>query len=321
MRATLQKIINYAVKAPSGHNTQPWKFRAEGCSLYIYPDYTRSLQKVDGDHHELFISLGCALENAVVAANAFGYKETVSYHFNGDQDYIRVSLEPTERTKDLNLFLAIDERQVTRSVYNKQNIPATQLVDMVIAARERDVFLNIYDTEEEIAGLVPFVEEAAVLQYGDKDFRRELAEWVRFNDEEAAEQKDGLRSRLLQAPEVPTWMGKLYMNHFVSAEGEAKKARELVESSSALVLFTALNNNKEGWVNLGRCYERMALMATALGIRHAHVNMPCEERAVREKLKRSLGYVTEEPLLLIRLGYAEAAPRSYRRRLEEVMEA
>jgi hypothetical protein len=321
MRATLQKIINYAVKAPSGHNTQPWKFRAEGCSLYIYPDYTRSLQQVDGDHHELFISLGCALENTVVAANAFGYRETVTYHFTGDQDFIRISLEPTERTKDLNLFLAIDDRQVTRSVYNKQSIPAGQLVDMIVAARERDVFLNIFDTEEEINSLLPFVEEAAALQYGNKDFRKELAQWVRFNDEEAAGQKDGLRSRSLHTPEVPTWMGRLYMNHFVSAEGEAKKARELVQSSSALVLFTALNNTKESWVNLGRCYERIALMATALGIRHAHVNMPCEEKAVREKLKRSLGYVDEEPLLLIRLGYAQATPRSYRRRVEEVMEA
>ena len=321
MRATLQKIINYAVKAPSGHNSQPWKFRAEGASLYIYPDYSRSLQQVDGDRHELFISLGCALENAVVAANAYGYRETITYHFSGDRDYIRLDLEAGERTRDLSLFMAIGERQVTRSAYNKQSIPATQLVDMVVAARERDVFLNIFDTEEEIDSLLPFVEEAALRQYGDKDFRRELADWVRFNDDEAAEQKDGLRSRSLPAPEVPGWMGRLYLNHFVSGAGEAKKARELVQSSSALVLFTTLNNTKEGWVNLGRCYERIALMATSQGIRHAHVNMPCEEKTVREKMKRWLGYGAEEPLLLIRLGYAEATPRSYRRRVEEVMEA
>ena len=320
MRATLQKIISYAIKAPSGHNTQPWRFSIEGDRLFIYPDYSRSLRTVDEDHHELFISLGCALENAVIAANSFGYKEKIIYHFNDEQDRIEIQLEASERAKDLNLFAAISERQVTRSIYNKQTIPTGQLIDMIISAREKDVFLNLFDTEEEIASLLPFVEEAVTLQYADKDFRKELAEWVRFNDDAALTQKDGLRSQSLDAPTVPTWMGKMYLNHFVSAAGEAKKARELVQSSSALLLFTTLNNTKEGWVNLGRCYERIALKTTALGIRHAHVNMPCEEKTVREKLKRALGYVSEEPLLLIRLGYAEPTPSSYRRQVEEVLQ-
>lgn len=38
---TYLKIIKYAVKAPSGHNTQPWKFRIENNSILILPDFAR----------------------------------------------------------------------------------------------------------------------------------------------------------------------------------------------------------------------------------------------------------------------------------------
>ena len=49
--------------------------------------------------------------------------------------------------------------------------------------------------------------------------------------------------------------------------------------------------------------------------------MPCDEESVRVKLKDKLGLDTGEPLLLIRMGYSESAPRSYRRRVTEVLEA
>ncbi|MDR2125987.1 MAG: hypothetical protein LBP63_04070, partial [Prevotellaceae bacterium] len=56
-------MVSYAVKAPSGHNTQPWKFNIFDYSIEIVPDLTKALPAVDGNHRELFISLGCALEN------------------------------------------------------------------------------------------------------------------------------------------------------------------------------------------------------------------------------------------------------------------
>jgi hypothetical protein len=290
MRATLQKIINYAVKAPSPRDARPWTFRAEGCSLFIYPDYTRGASAAEGDSHELFIALGCAVENAVVAANAFGYREMVTCRFSDDQDYVRITLEPSESTNGQDLFLAIEEQEATRSVYKAQAIPAEQLADLALQARERDVFLKIFDTGEELRRLLPLVEEAAALQCRDKDY----PSWLRSPAGE-----------LMERASVPRWMGRMYSAHTDAVKVEARKARELVQGSAALVLFATLNNNREGWVNLGRSYQRLTLRATALGIRHSLLNMPCEEKTVCEKLKRELGYGSEEPLLLIRLGYAE----------------
>jgi nitroreductase len=63
----IQKIIEYGIKAPSGHNTQPWKFTVNGNEVRILPDFDRALPIVDADNHALYISLGCAAENIILA--------------------------------------------------------------------------------------------------------------------------------------------------------------------------------------------------------------------------------------------------------------
>lgn len=90
----MREIIHYATLAPNGHNTQPWKFAITQNAIEIYPDYTRRLPVVDPDNREMWISLGCALENLLLAAAASGYAANVIYP--GSTDAITVNL-----TKDL----------------------------------------------------------------------------------------------------------------------------------------------------------------------------------------------------------------------------
>ena len=66
-------MVEYAIKAPSGHNTQPWLFRINENSIEIHPNFDRALPVVDFDNRELFISLGCALENLCITALEKGY--------------------------------------------------------------------------------------------------------------------------------------------------------------------------------------------------------------------------------------------------------
>ena len=62
-----QKIIEYATKAPSGHNTQPWKFEVSENEIQIHPDFHRALPIIDPNNHALYIGLGCAAENTILA--------------------------------------------------------------------------------------------------------------------------------------------------------------------------------------------------------------------------------------------------------------
>src|SRR5215212_1263380 len=69
----LRFVLNYAVLAPSGHNTQPWLFGLSGDEEELYADRTRGLPVVDPEDRALIIGCGAALFYLRTALRHFGY--------------------------------------------------------------------------------------------------------------------------------------------------------------------------------------------------------------------------------------------------------
>jgi hypothetical protein len=112
----LIKVAEFAIKAPSGHNTQPWKFKLEDDAITIFPDYQRTLPIADPDNHELFISLGCELENLVIAASQFGYYTDIEMKMEDPyKESILVKFSPGNDEKNYTLFKNIEIRQSPRN--------------------------------------------------------------------------------------------------------------------------------------------------------------------------------------------------------------
>lgn len=65
-------LLRHAILAPSSHNTQPWSFDVHDNRLEVHADLTRWLRVADADRRELHVSLGCAIENLVLAAEYVG---------------------------------------------------------------------------------------------------------------------------------------------------------------------------------------------------------------------------------------------------------
>jgi hypothetical protein len=70
---------------------------------------------------------------------------------------------------------------------------------------------------------------------------------------------------------------------------------------------------------VGRAYERFALQASVMGVRHAHVNMPVELAALRPAFGSAIGLGQQRPDLVIRFGRGPTMPRSLRRPVEAVL--
>src|SRR5262245_760606 len=68
----LRDYVRFGTLAPNSHNTQPWKFQLGADSIDILPDFSRRTPIVDPDDHHLYVTLGCAAQNVVIAANATG---------------------------------------------------------------------------------------------------------------------------------------------------------------------------------------------------------------------------------------------------------
>jgi hypothetical protein len=78
-------------------------------------------------------------------------------------------------------------------------------------------------------------------------------------------------------------------------------------------------DDKEHWVQAGRSYQRFALQATLLGLKHAFVNQAVEVPAVRTQLSGLLGLGDKRPDLIVRYGYGAPMPKSLRRPLSDVI--
>lgn len=117
MSAHMHELVRYATLAANGHNTQPWKFVIKDKLIEIHPDYTRRLPVVDPQDRELWISLGCALENLLLAGRAAGYAAEVHYPDVVDFIQIRVAAD----TPQPSPLLA--GRKVTPCTLNRLQLP------------------------------------------------------------------------------------------------------------------------------------------------------------------------------------------------------
>ena len=114
---TLRRIVELATRAPSVHNTQPWRWRGGPHSLELYADRSRQLSAGDPEGRNLVISCGVALHHAQVAADALGWGAMVTRFPDPDQPDLlaRVALAPSTPSRHApELLEAIDKRCTDR---------------------------------------------------------------------------------------------------------------------------------------------------------------------------------------------------------------
>lgn len=311
----LMALVYYATLAANGHNTQPWKFAIKDNLIEIHPDYSRQLTVVDPNHRELWISLGCALENLVIAARASGYIVDITYP--DETDFIHVQLT-ADTPQGSPLFDAIPLRQNTRSAYDGRLIKNEDLDQLQALQLEPGVTLQFATNPKAMETFLEYVNLGNLAQYADSAFLDELIEWLRFNKKEALSSLDGLYSRCSGNPEVPRWLGKMFVagaKPQQQADADAAKFR----TSPVAVVVASESDDKVSWVRTGQVYERLALMMTLLNIKSAFLNQPIEVSSLRGQFQSAIGIGSSLPQLLVRFGYAESMPRSLRRPVEDVL--
>ncbi|MBE9111273.1 hypothetical protein IQ273_17850 [Nodosilinea sp. LEGE 07298] len=77
---------------------------------------------------------------------------------------------------------------------------------------------------------------------------------------------------------------------------EHEKCTRQLRSSAGVAVFVSEVSNQAHWVEVGRCYDRFALQATALGIRHAFLNQPMEGQRCGPSLPRHWDWVRNGPI-------------------------
>lgn len=86
---TLRDAVQLACRAPSVHNSQPWRWVAEGGALRLYVDRDRTVPGTDRSGREAILSCGAALDHLGVAMLASGWRAEIERFPNpNDPDHL-----------------------------------------------------------------------------------------------------------------------------------------------------------------------------------------------------------------------------------------
>jgi hypothetical protein len=309
-----RELVRFATLAANSHNTQPWIFSARGNEVTIAPDFARRCPAVDPDDHHLFVSLGCAAENLVLAASMLGWRA----HPVIEGDRIVIALEEAPPATSA-LADAIPVRQCTRAVFDGRPVAPDMLRQLENACREPNVSAILMTERAAIAGVTDYVLEGNTAQMRDKAFMRELVSWMRFNETDAVATMDGLFSRASGNPSLPGWVARPLLKFFFTESGENRKYRAELDSSAGVVVLAADRSDTSHWIAVGRACQRFGLQATALGLKYSFINQPVEVAALRPQFAASLGLGARRPDIVMRFGTGPDLQKSLRRPPELVM--
>lgn len=277
----MREIIRHSTLAASGHNAQPWLFEISEGRIEIYPDYSRKLPSVDPQNRELWISLGCALENLCIAAKELGYDPQISYPL--ERECIRVDIYSMKAIEG-SPFESIPLRQNTRTGYDRQKVDGQDLIKVEAIPLEQGIVVEILDSDKKLEKVLEYVHAGNLVQIADSGFREELIHWIRFNKRESLASLDGLDSRCLGLPPSPRWIGEGVMRR-TSPDKQATSDAKLLRSSAGVIVISSDSDSKSSWVRTGQVYQRLALMLTSLNIKSAFLNQPIEVPLIRTQFQ------------------------------------
>lgn len=311
-------LVHYATLAASSHNTQPWRFRCDRGRILIRPDLARRCPVVDPDDHHLYVSLGCAVENLLHAARAAGFEGHVS--FQPECGATTVELEPRTALRT-PLFEAIPRRQCTRSEYDGKALTAGELALLSRSGGADGVSVQLSTARHTRDQVADYVAEGNRRQFSSPAWKSELRTWLRYSAAEAVACGDGLYGPVMGSPSAPRWLGSLATRLALSAAAQNRRDIEGIRRSGAIAVIVSQQDDPAHWLAAGRCYQRLALQATVLGIAHAFINQPVEIASLRERFADALGIDGGRPDLVLRLGRGPTMPATLRRPVEAVIDA
>jgi hypothetical protein len=309
------ELVRFATLAANSHNTQPWLFEARNETIVIKPDPGRRCRVVDPEDRHVVASLGCATENLVLTADAIGLETDVAF-----QSADRAALISLRRAKARSrpAFEAITRRQSTRLPFDPSPISPDELRSVEAAIVKPGVRARFLTARHDLNQLKDFIVQGNTAQCQNADFVDELCRWVRFNQSQAAQTRDGLYVGSSGNPSLPRWLGRSIFPLVFTADAENPKYVEQIDGCAGALVLYAEPDNPSGWYNVGRAAQRFQLETAARDISTSFVNQPVEVASVRAEFSTWLGDRLR-PALIIRFGRGNTLPVSLRRSVSEVL--
>lgn len=279
-------LIKAAIMAANAHNAQPWLFRIQGEVIDLYADLSRNLGAMDPMLREMYISLGCALENLTIAAYANGYvPDVVCYPGSFDHIHVaRIRLSAAVREAS-DLYHAIPLRHTDRSAYDTARKLPDSLQASLRQLKEEGNVVDLAWFEEATARkrMGELIVNATKAIVADADQSRDSHRWYRHDWDDIQSKKDGTTLDATGNSFLTRAFGKLIpVSEGTSNDYWLKSTMNIqVPTAAAFACLLVEERDRISLLQAGRLYQRMHLWATTKGLALQPLNQP-NERADHE---------------------------------------
>lgn len=315
----LRYLVRFGMEAPSSHNTQPWLFRVRGMDIEVHGNPGRKLAQSDPSLREFFISLGCAVENIVLAASYYRLPFRVDpFPVDGDPLFVATihfsSLSPVMPPEPGHIALEIPRRHANREPFDAREIPAEALAELR-ALSEEDYRTDFVTDPAAKARIAEIVGGATTAAFNDKGFTTELSQWIKPG---LSKYKDGMTGYNLGIPFPASFVVPLAIRHANVTASQRKMADAMLAASAAFLVIST-KDGPAHWVGVGRLLERIWLTASKRGINMGILAAAIEMEGYPEALADVVG-TPYRPQVFARLGYSpKVPPASPRLSLQDVL--
>lgn len=311
--------LELATRAPSLHNSQPWRWVAYDGMLQLYADRARIGHGTDRTGKEVLLSCGAVLDHLRVAMAAAGWDSLTERFPNpNNRDHLAtvefaraVFVTDAQRAR----AAAIARRRTDRLAFGPP--PGWQQFETVlratIAGDGTDLDVLDEDARPQLADASRLTEQ---LRRYDSSYHAELAWWTAQPPSAEA----GIPPAALASG---TEAQRVDVSRVFPAHGEGDRRADVVRDHAKIVVLSSYDDSRRSMLGCGEVLSTVLLEATMADLATCTLTHMIEVDASREIVRR-LTKRTAEPQVLVRVGTAppmdQPPPLTPRRPVTEVLE-
>ncbi|MFB8001444.1 Acg family FMN-binding oxidoreductase [Nocardia sp. NPDC056000] len=310
-----ETAVGMAARAPSIHNTQPWRWRLDDDVINLFADPERHLPAADPDSRGLVMSCGAALHHLRVALAVLGWRSQVKYLPDAaDPNHlaaVTVTPHPPEQG-EIELAAAIVHRQSDRRRFGPRLVTQSHLRRMSAVAPHFGAAAR--QVPASLRGALAEASYRAADRHAlDPRYRSEMARWSGRHGS-----PDGVPAA--SAPPART-ADEIMLRTFASPE--LSDVDTEADSSEWLVICTPADDRR-AHLRAGEAASALLLTASSLTLssclQSEPLAMPDLAAAIRTEVLQDAAY----PQAMVRVGWAAAGaaplPLTPRRPADDVID-
>ncbi len=275
MQEEIKTILENGVKAPSGSNSQPWKFKIDSNRVYVFAEYQKDHPILNVNNRGTLIAHGALLENISIASSHLGWKANIQV-FPDKSNLNLIAIIDFEKNIVVveNLFDAINKRSTNRKPYSQQQLTSQQKQELTnLGSNFEGLGVKFEDRAKELEklGIASSVNEIVMLE--NKTLHKLFFKEITWNEREDSERKMGFFLKSLEMNPgqrlalrlFSKWPVINFFNKLGAAKGIAASNAKIYSSVGAIGIITTRDID-EDFLKAGRLLERIWLTATNWGL-------------------------------------------------------